>query len=647
MESKLQEGERRLAAIMFTDMVGYTALGQRNESLSLALVDEHRKLVRPILSRHGGKEVKTMGDAFLVEFPSALEAVRCAYDIQRATRESNIPMPEEKRVHLRVGVHLGDVIESGGDISGDAVNVASRIVPLADDGGVCISRQVFDHVQNKFEVPLMSLGTKVLKNVSTPLEVFRMTMPWERAPQQEPLDSHRIAVLPFSSLSPDPTDEYFADGITEELISTISRIRGLRVIARTSAMHYKGQTKRVSEIGSEMRVGTVLEGSVRKSGDRVRISAQLIDAPSEEHLWAEDYDRRIEDVFEIQREIATRIAGELRVKLLPEERNVMERKDTESSSAFKLYLKGRYYWAERSRDGLLKARDYFEKAIEADPAYARAYSGLADTYSIMAFQSIVPSNEGMAKAKTLAEKALQLDNSLAEAYTSLAYIIPEIGVAGWKEAQDAFETALRFNPSYATAHFWYSIQLLWLHRYSEAIEHARQASELDPLSPSNATALGQILIYSRRFDEAIDNLQRKVAALPETVPPHFLLGIAYLYKGTYEIAEAEERAGLKLAGMHERLQTILGLALLKQGREKEARQILGDLNKSGAQRSLLAMFHIELGERERALELLEEAYLKRESGLGWISVVPSFDLLRTDSRFIAILRALNLPTSPP
>ena len=282
----MPDGARRLAAIMFTDMVGYTALGQRNESLSLALVEEQRKLIRPILSRHKGREVKTIGDAFLVEFPSALDAVRCAYDIQRAAREYNISAPIEQRIHLRVGVHLGDVVESQGDISGDAVNVASRIEPLAEDGGVCITRQVFDHVQNKFELPLVSLGAKSLKNVSLPMEVFRMVMPWEAekaTPSSQP-DKRRIAVLPFANLSSDPEEGYFADGMTEELITSLSGVRQLTVIARTSVMKYKGSQKGASDVGKELNVGTLIEGSVRKAGNRVRITAQLIDAATEGHL---------------------------------------------------------------------------------------------------------------------------------------------------------------------------------------------------------------------------------------------------------------------------------------------------------------------------------------------------------------------------
>jgi adenylate cyclase len=302
---------------MFTDMVGYTVLGQRNESLSLALVEEQRNLVRPILSQRGGREVKTMGDAFLVEFSNTLDAVRCAYDIQRAAREFNISRPPERTVHLRIGIHLGDVVESQGDILGDAVNVASRIESLAGDGGVRLTRQVYDQVQNKFELPLKSLGVTSLKNLNVPLEVFKMTMPWEEGGlSSTQVDRKRIAVLPLANISPDPTDAYFADGMTEELISTMSRISGLKVIARTSVAGYKGSPKKISEIGKELEVGTVLEGSVRKVGDRLRISVQLIDSQTSEHLWAENYDRQLKDVFAIQSDISKTVAEALTVQLL-------------------------------------------------------------------------------------------------------------------------------------------------------------------------------------------------------------------------------------------------------------------------------------------------------------------------------------------
>ena len=376
----MSEDQRRLAAIMFTDMVGYTALGQRNESLSLALVEEQRKLIRPILARHNGREVKTIGDAFLVDFPNALDAVRCAYDIQRAIREFNLSLASDKRIHLRIGVHVGEVVESLGDISGDAVNVASRIEPLAEDGGVCLTRQVYDHVRSKVDLPLSSLGPKSLKNVTEPVEVYKMVMPWEKeiAVMSAQLDKTRIAVLPFTNMSSNPEEGYFADGMTEELITSLSGVRQLTVIARTSVMGYKGTTKKVREIGRELEVGSVLEGSVRKAGNKVRITAQLIDAATEGHLWAQNYDRQLEDVFAIQSEIAEKVAGELRIRLVDSERSVIEKKATENTEAYTSFLRGRELLREGTLDSTQQAIGFYEKAIELDPRFARAYVGLAE-----------------------------------------------------------------------------------------------------------------------------------------------------------------------------------------------------------------------------------------------------------------------------
>ena len=406
--------QRRLAAIMFTDMVGYTALGQRNESLSLALVEEQRKLIRPILARHNGREIKTIGDAFLVEFLSALDAVRCAYDIQRAVREFNISLPEDRRVHLRVGVHLGDVVESGGDISGDAVNVASRIEPLAEDGGVCVTRQVYDHIQNKFELKLASLGVKPLKNVSIPIEVFRMVMPWsvETPAPSVQLDKKRIAVLPFTNMSSNPEEGYFADGMTEELITSLSGVRQLTVIARTSVMGYKGTTKKVREIGRELEVGSVLEGSVRKAGNKVRITAQLIDASTEGHLWAQNYDRQLEDVFAIQSEIAEKVAGELRIRLVDSEKRTLEKKPTENTEAYTCFLQGRELFREETEASLRQALGLFEKAIELDPKFAKAYVGVAECHEWLASGGYEPYDVSLSSMKTSLERAIDLDPDL-------------------------------------------------------------------------------------------------------------------------------------------------------------------------------------------------------------------------------------------
>src|SRR5712692_397559 len=408
---------------MFTDIVGYTLLGQKNESLSLLLLEEQRKLVREILSRHDGREVKTIGDAFLIEFPSALDAVRCAYDIQRATREFNIALPEERRVHLRVGIHLGDVVENQGDISGDAVNVASRIESFAADGGVCLTRQVYDQVQNKFDLPLRSLGLKTLKKVSLPVEVYEIIMPWkaEKPTDTTELVGRRIAVLPFVNMSPDPQDEFFADGLTEELISCLAKITGLRVIARTSAMHFKGTTKTILEIGQELRVGSILEGSIRKYGNKLRVTTQLIDTPTEEQLWSSMYEKELIDLFVIQSDIAEQVSKALQIRLLEREEDEVQKVETGDLAAYEHYLKGRHLLNKGTGKGIQDAQKEFEKAVTMDPNFARAYSGLADSLILLSYE-FLPLDVAHRRAEEAASKALVLDENLAEAHTSIARI---------------------------------------------------------------------------------------------------------------------------------------------------------------------------------------------------------------------------------
>ncbi len=280
---------------MFTDMVGYTTLSQRNESLALDLLEEQKRMVRALLSRYGGREIKTIGDSFMVEFASALEAVRCATRIQEVFFERNTKSPQEKKIQLRIGIHIGDVEHKHGDVYGDAVNIASRMEPLSGPGGICISEQVYYQIQNKAEFPIIRLGKQALKNIQLPMDVYRIVLPWEKEThaEDESLEKRRIAVLPLVNMTADPNDEYFADGMTEELISTISGISGLTVLSRTSIMQYKGARKNIVDIGKELNAGTILEGSVRKAGNRVRITVQLVDSPEDRHLWAQSYDREL------------------------------------------------------------------------------------------------------------------------------------------------------------------------------------------------------------------------------------------------------------------------------------------------------------------------------------------------------------------
>jgi len=627
---------------MFTDMVGYTALGQRNETLSLAMVEEQRKLIRPILAKHGGREVKTIGDAFLVEFPNAVDAVRCAYDIQRAIREFNLSLASDKRIHLRVGVHVGEVVETQGDISGDAVNVASRIEPLAEDGGVCITRQVYDHVMNKLELPMEALGPKSLKNVVVPFEVYRILMPWnDKGVISAKLDKTRIAVLPFANISPSPSDEYLADGLTDELITTISQLSGLQVIARTSIMPYKETRKTVSEVGRELGVGSVLEGSVRKVANKIRVTTQLIESDTQSHVWASTYDRELDDIFAIQSDIANRVADVLRIKLLSTERERIDKVPTRSTEAYILYLKGRNYVGERTLEGFKKALASFEEAVRRDSNYAQAYAGLSDCYHLLENWGFVRPTEAWPKAKEFATKALAIDDTLAEAHTSMAMALA-ITDWNWRAAEDEYRRALTLNPNYATAHHWYATHyLVFQGRLEEAIREMKAAYTLDPFSPVIATNFGRVLFLSGRQNEAIDQYRKTIEMSPSFAYAHVKLGMALVAESMMEEGRREIELAAQLSPELNEAQAALGYVYAMSGKVAQAETILGRLKTSSdsqyASSTWIGVLCSALGDLDQAFEWLDRAVTDHSSTFPEYCTEPIFRLLKKDPRFGQLL----------
>ena len=642
----MSQGTRRLAAIMFTDMIGYAALGQKNESLSLALVEEQRRLIRPILNRHNGREVKTIGDGFLVEFSSAMDAVRCAYDIQRTTREFNISAPAEQKLHLRIGVHLGDVVEAQGDISGDAVNIASRIEPLAEDGGVCLTRQVYDHVQNKFELPLTSLGPKSLKNLNSPMEVYKMVMPWNATGTVSSVehDARRIAILPFANISPDIADEYFADGMTDEMIAVLSKIGGLRVVARTSAMRFKGEKASANRIGQELKVGSLIEGSVRKSKNRVRITVQLVDTQSEEQLWTESYDRDLQDIFSVQSDIAQQVAKALELRLGVRESSAIQRKQTQNPEAYSLYLKGRRSWNLRSENEINRAIKYFEEAIGRDPRYALAYAGLADCYSIFGYYGFRRAAVVFPRAKELAEKALSLNETIAEPHASLGQALMQY-YFDWQRAGSELDRALELNPSYATAHFWRATHYMAHGRISDSLTQVRKAVELDPLSMIILTDAARDLYLARRYDESIDQYRKSLEVDPNFPIAHKGLAEVYSQIGKHDEAVSEIEKAIALSGRSVFILDDLGYIYARAGKRDEATKVLKDLDRLASDEYVpaygRAVIHTALGDNEEALNWLEKSYEER-SFLVYLKVDPAFDILRKEERLVAILDKMGL-----
>ncbi|MBI3860231.1 MAG: tetratricopeptide repeat protein [Thaumarchaeota archaeon] len=627
--------ERRLAAIMFTDIVGYTSLSQRNEALAMRLLERHRRTVRPLFGRHGGMEVKTIGDAFLVEFASALEAVRCAYEIQQSMHELNGSNPEEMRTIIRVGVHLGDVIHSQNDVYGDAVNVASRIEPLAEPGGICVSEQVYDQIRNKFEFPLVSLGKKELKNVGEPVEVFKVSLPWQSAEMAGAQhDKRRIAVLPFSNISPDPNDEYFADGMTEELIATMSRLGGLKVIARTSVMGYKGGQKKISEVARELEVGTVLEGSVRKAGNRIRVTIQLIDSHTSEHLWAESYERELKDVFAIQSEISNTVAEALKVRLTSQEKALIEKKQTSNPEAHTLYLKGRFYLDERTKDNVNKALRYFRSAVDLDPDFALAYSGLADCYNILADYTWMNPEEAAPQAMKNALKALEIDDSLAEAHASLALTLS----TAWdfSAAERELKRAIELRPNYAPAYHWYFLLLGYNGRVREAREVEERALEIDPYS--RVIGMGYAISFYLLNDGA--EAKRRLQKLTELYPDFSTLRLwksgVHVFLGDKEDAVREAKMAFETDGS---TNSELNLAAVyaEVGRFDEAQRTLDHAKERATSEhlspSLLGLVEISMGHFDEAFAHFDQALKEKDTGILMMRSDLWFERYRSDPRW--------------
>jgi TolB-like protein/class 3 adenylate cyclase/Tfp pilus assembly protein PilF len=456
----------------------------------------------------------------------------------------------------------------------------------------------------------------------------------------------RIAVLPLANISADPSDEYVADGLTEELISTLSKITAFRVIARTSVMRYKKNTaKTIAVIGAELGVAAVIEGSVRKAANKLRVSAHLVDVKSEERLWSRDYDREIDDIFAIQTDIAKKIAESLKVRILRAEKNALEKESTKIPEAYNEYLNGRYYWNQRTEEGLKKSIEHYEKALAKDSHFALAHTGISDSYAQLAWFEFVSPNDAFPKARAHAEKALMLDNQLAEAHTSLGLVMFQYD-RNWAGAEKEFRKALELNPNYAPAHQFYADYLKALGRFDEALIQMKQASEIDPLSLAINTGIGHVLYLSRQYDLAIEQYRKSVQMDPTFVQARLWFGRPYLQKGMYEEAIYELEEAVKLSGGSNISLAVLGHAYASAGRRAEAKKILDDLLERSKGHYVpsywIALVYIGLSDKEKAFEWLERAYEDRSSWLVWMKVEPRFDSLRADARFDSLLQRMGL-----
>jgi adenylate cyclase len=686
--------QRKLAAIMFTDMVGYSALSQRDDKLAQELLEEHRQLLREIFPRFNGTEIKTIGDAFLIEFNSALEAAQCAIEIQRTLAKRNHDVASDRRIELKIGIHIGDVVHRGGDVYGDGVNIASRIEQLAGAGGICVSMDVERQIRNSLEARFEKLAPTELKNISVAMDLFRIVLPWERqtsdvrgqksevservaAPTRRfaligglvllliigvgwwwttqprstrtsPARAGRItslAVLPFKNYSGEANQEYFADGMTDLLTTELSGIAALTVKSHQSALKFKGSTKSMPEIGQELHADAIVEGSVLREGSQVTINVQVIEAPTDRHLWAKRFEGDVTNIFKMRNEVVEAIAHEIQVTISPEQSSRLSSARAVNPAALQEYLLGRQSWNRMTEKSLAEALEHFNRAKEIDPDFALAWAGVADAYGSLADANIAPT-EARVKGKAAAQRAVELDDSLAEAHAALAGVNCAVEFQ-WAESEREFQRAIQLKPNYAAAHWQYGWLLVAVGRLDEALKEMQRAVELDPLSPAMTLDLNVPYTLKKDYDKAIAQCRKALELDPSFYLPHFVLGWIEIKRGTNYSKAIEEYRLAQTMETQPIITAFLGYAYARNGQKDKALEILDELNRLAGRRFVSpycqALVYLGLGENNQAIDWLEKAYEGRSPWLAWLKVEPMFDPLRSDPRFQALYQKMNFP----
>jgi TolB-like protein/Tfp pilus assembly protein PilF len=632
---------------MFTDMVGFTALMQKDEKKAKSNRDRHRKVLEKHIFEHLGKILQYYGDGTLSIFGSAIEAVKCAKEIQ-------LELQKEPQVPLRIGIHLGDIVYEDDGAYGDGLNVASRIESLSVAGAVLFSDKVHEEIKNHPELTKKSLGRFELKNVKQHIEVFALTDESLTVPEPSELKGKgkktekSIAVLPFVNMSADPENEYFSDGISEELINALTRVEGLLVTSRTSSFAFKGKDHDIREIGSQLNVGTILEGSVRKAGNKVRITAQLIKISDGYHFWSEVFDRELEDVFEVQDEISKKIASKLKKELVSEKiREPLVKSRTEDLEAYNLLLKGKFYFHKWSPPDVFKALEFFNKALEKAPDYPLTYTSIASCYSFLGAVGALPPQEAYPKAKEYALKSLELDSNLPDAHLSIG-IVKLFFEWDWVGIKNSFQKAIELNPSYAEAHQFYAMYLKLMDKTEDAVREAEQAHFLNPLSAPICDCLGDSYFHAGRFDLAIEQYRKALELDPKFGTANYGLGWTYWEKGEKEKALEVFEKIQKMPGSEFWGISFAGCAYAMMGNEEKALECLrkleeGEQSEKGISCDIyFAIIYAGLRNYDKVFYHLENAYDERHGGLIFIKNRQWKELLK-DSRFKLLMDKMGLP----
>jgi TolB-like protein/predicted Zn-dependent protease len=648
---------RQLTAIMFTDMVGYTALMQEDERKATADRDRQRAVLQRSIQSKGGRILQFYGDGTLSVFQSAVAAVEAAVAIQEALREGDAPIP------LRIGIHTGDVVHDDNGVFGDGVNVASRIEGLGVPGSVLISGKVYDEVKNQPEISTRALGSFDLKNVKHPMRVYAVSNPGLTIPPEAAVREDRearkksIAVLPFVNMSSDPENEFFSDGITEEIINALTRVNGLQVTARTSSFAFKNHNRDIREIAEKLGVTHILEGSVRKAGSRVRVTAQLICATDGYHLMSEVYDGSLEDIFALQDEIALQIKEHLAARLGPvpmrDEASGADRLvhgHSHDTAAYAEYLRGRHAFARWTPDDARRAIVHFKRSIELDPECSLPYTGLAKSYVFLGATGNLPQSEAYPEAEAAASRAVSLEESAGEAHSAMG-LVHLFQHRDWPSAYRSFQKAITLTPGSAEAHQLYSMYLKTLGDTETALAEAEAALQLDPLSSPVRLSHAEALAAVGELDVAEQRLTELIEEDPDFRAAVEALGWVRILGGDLEMAiEHFERlpdlAGFQFAGA-----SVRGYAYGKIGRTDDAHRMLALLEeRARVQEDVnlsmdFALVYEGLGDMDAVFEHLEAAADSGAGGVTFVAASPYWRdaQARSDPRFEQLLRRIGYP----
>ena len=641
----------QLAAIVFTDIAGYTAMMQDDEVAAVENINRFQKTIESAVAAENGTIIQYYGDGCLLLFNSSLNAVQFAKLLQKDF--SNLP-----QLPVRIGIHMGDVLLKEGNVFGDVVNIASRIQALAPPGCIYISETVFENTKNKKDIRSRFIKLQVLKNVKLPVRIYEVTMgsaenTFTLSPSQEksyfpvvPVNS--IAVLPFLNMSNDPEQEYFSEGMAEEIINSLTHVQDLKVAGRMSAFQFKGKNESIKEMGEKLGVNSILEGSIRKQGNRLRITAQLINVEDGFHLWSEKYDRELNDIFAIQDEIAISITEKLQIVLLKKDRDKITKSHTQNPEAYDLYLKGRFYLNRRGTS-ILSAIQYFQQAIDTDPDFALAYAGYADGNLALANYGLVPPKLIMNKAKQAAERAIQLDPTLAEPYCSLGfyYVLLEWN---WPEAKKNFLLSLELNPRYTLAHSWYGWNYLTIveGKFDEGIKHGEILLKLEPLSAFFTGMYSLILCTVGKLKQALEVCRAAIELDANSFIALLSEGKILLGLQQYEESIASFERTMKISNRHHFAVNGLIWNYCLTGNVDKARSLMNELKERAGKEYIANTFTglsaAYLGDLDEAFDYLEKAYDDRDPILldmryeKWGP--PEF---RNDPRFQKIIERIGFP----